>query len=96
MLALREDENGRILLPIKAVPGSSRSEIAGVIGDHLKVRVSAPPEGGRANRAIVKLLAERLRIRPSDIEIVRGRAAPGKVLAIIGIEADDARRLLLD
>lgn len=48
---------GGVELRLKAVPGASRSAVAGVLGDRLKVRIAAAPEGGRANRAIEELLA---------------------------------------
>ncbi|CAN0557360.1 unnamed protein product, partial [Laminaria digitata] len=59
----------QIRLRLKAVPGASRDSIAGILGDRLKVRVSAAPEGGRANTAIVKLLAKSLKLRPDQIEL---------------------------
>ena len=49
-------------LSLKVVPGSSRDEIVGWLGDSLKVKVKALPEKGRANEAVVALLAERLGI----------------------------------
>jgi len=48
----------------QAVPGASRSGIAGVLGDRLKVRISAPPEAGKANDAICELIAQALASRP--------------------------------
>ena len=79
---------------LKAVPGASRDAIAGLLADRLKVRVSAPPEGGRANKAIIDLLARALRIHERDIEIVQGATSPEKVALVSAISADDARRLL--
>ena len=72
----------KIRLRVKAVPGASRDSIAGILGDRLKVRVSPAPEGGRANTAIVKLLAKSLKLRPDQIELVSGHTNPEKVLVI--------------
>lgn len=75
-------EPGSILLPIKAVPGAKRDQIAGWLGDRLKIRVSQPPEAGKANRAICQLLAQELNIPESTIELVRGHSGPEKLLRI--------------
>lgn len=77
--------DGSIELRIKVVPGASRTEIAGVLGDRLKVRVAAPPEGGKANRAVVELLQEWL--GASDVEIVAGSGNAQKTVRIRGISA---------
>jgi len=83
-----------VRIRLKAVPGASRDAIAGLLADRLKVRVSAPPEGGRANKAIIDLLAKTLRISSRDIEIIQGATNPEKVALVREISADDARRLL--
>ena len=49
-------------LSLKVVPGSSRDEVVGWLANALKVKVKAPPEKGRANEAVVALLADRLGI----------------------------------
>jgi uncharacterized protein (TIGR00251 family) len=67
------------------VPGASRSGIAGVLGDRLKIRVAAPPEGGRANRELVRLLGEWLGVR--DVEIVAGLSSAEKTVRISGLSA---------
>jgi uncharacterized protein (TIGR00251 family) len=75
-------------LKVKAVPGASRTEIVGRLGDALKVRVAAPPEGGKANREILRLLAARL-------ALVSGAASPAKVVALRGVPAELAWARLL-
>jgi uncharacterized protein (TIGR00251 family) len=70
-------------LAIKVVPGASRTVIAGPLGDRLKVRVAAPPEGGKANRALVEVLREWLGVR--DVEIVAGRSTAEKTVRAIGL-----------
>ncbi len=71
-----------VLIWIKAVPGASRNEIAGVVGDRLKLRISAPPEGGKANKAICKLLASSLGVKANQISIERGETNPAKIVRI--------------
>lgn len=82
------------LLHVKAVPGAKRTELAGVLGDRLKVRVSQPPEDGKANRAIRELLAARLGVRASDVEIVRGISNAEKVVRVTGLSVDELRAKL--
>ena len=70
---------------VKAVPGAKRDEIAGVLGNRLKIRVSQPPEGGRANEAIRGLLAERLGVGIRSVSLVSGASSPAKTFAVLGI-----------
>lgn len=76
---------------VKAVPGASRDAIAGVLGDRLKVRVAAPPEGGKANRAIAALLAKSLSLRGSDVQLLSGTASAEKVFRIEGLPVEVVR-----
>ena len=79
-------------LSLKVVPGSSRDEIVGWLGDSLKVKVKAPPEKGRANEAVIALLAERLRIDASSIAMVSGHGSPAKVVDVDGMDAAALRQ----
>lgn len=78
-----------LLISIKAVPGAKRDEVVGRLGDRLKIRISAPPENGKANKAIRLLLAREMNIRPNDIEIVHGHASPEKTVRITGVRPED-------
>lgn len=71
-------EAGALLIRVKAVPGASRDAIAGALGDRLKIRVSAPPEGGKANEAIIRLLSKALRTSERSIALLTGPASPMK------------------
>lgn len=75
-------------LKLKVVPGSSRNQIVGWLGDALKIKVSAPPEKGKANEAVMDLIANELGINSDDIEIESGHSSPSKIIAIEGM--DDA------
>lgn len=70
---------------VKAVPGAKRDEIVGRLGDRLKVRVSAPPEGGKANDAICELIATALGIKPRDVRVVGGHSRAEKTIEIDGV-----------
>lgn len=67
-----------MLIAVKAVPGARRDEIAGLLGERVKIRVSAPAEGGRANEAICHVLAEALGVRMQQVNIVSGHISPEK------------------
>jgi uncharacterized protein (TIGR00251 family) len=79
---------------LRVSPGARRPGIAGRYGDSWKIRVSDPPEGGRANDAVVRLLARALRLSDRDVRVVAGHASRDKVVALEGISAAGAARLL--
>ena len=89
-LSIRDSPGGAVLA-VKVVPRSSRRGIAGVIGSSLKVAVAAPPEKGRANAAVVALLADRLGVDTSSVTVVSGHGSPAKVMAVAGMD-DEAIR----
>lgn len=66
-------------LKVKVVPGSSRDGIVGWLGDALKIKVTAPPEKGRANEAVVSLLCERLGLPADVVTVVSGHSSPSMV-----------------
>ena len=78
-----------VLIWVKAVPGASRDEITGVVGDRLKIRIGAAPEGGKANRAICQLLASSLGVKANQISIERGETSPAKIVRISGAVLGD-------
>ena len=83
-----DDPRPSTRLRVKVVPGSSRDEIVGWLGDALKIKVMAPPEKGKANDAVVKLLAAALGIATDDVIVVSGHSSPAKVVAVSGMDED--------
>lgn len=79
---------------IKVVPGARRDEIAGMLGDRVKVRVSAPAEGGKANAAVCGLIARAVGVRTRDVRIVSGETSEEKVVEIAGVSGEDVCRRL--
>jgi uncharacterized protein (TIGR00251 family) len=83
-------------LGVRVQPRASANEIAGVRDGVLLVRVTAPPAGGDANQAVRKLLARRLRIGVTRVEIVRGAAGRDKVVRLHGIPENHLAGFLKD
>jgi uncharacterized protein len=81
-------------LGLRVAPGSARPGIAGRYGGGWKVRVAAPPEGGRANEAVVRLLAETLEVPRDDVTLVSGHGARDKVVDLAGLDRVDVERRL--
>lgn len=79
-----------VTLRLRVIPGARRDEIAGWYGDAVKVRCQAPALDGRANESVIEFLAERLRVKRSDIELVHGERSRGKVVQISGLAAEEA------
>lgn len=81
-------------LQLKVSPGSSRNAIVGWMGDVLKLSVTAAPEKGRANEAVVELLAQALGVPKSRIRVLRGQAQPQKLVEIEGLDEAGLHRRL--
>jgi hypothetical protein len=75
---------------VRVHPRARRERIAGVHGDALKVEVTTAPEGGAANRAVERLLAEALGIPARDVAVVVGATSRSKVIAVDGLAGAEA------
>jgi uncharacterized protein (TIGR00251 family) len=81
--------NGEIITLILHVqPGAKRSEIAGLHGEALKIRLAAPPVEGRANEALQKFIAELFEVPLRQVELKRGAQSRHKVVAISGSKVE--------
>ena len=81
------------VLRLLVVPGASRTEVVGLHGDRLKVRVAAPPEKGAANRELLAFLARRLGVPKKALQLNLGAASREKVVAVLGLDPDLGDRL---
>jgi uncharacterized protein YggU (UPF0235/DUF167 family) len=79
-------------LRLRVSPGARRTELAGRYADGWKVRVSAAPERGRANEAVIGLLARRLGLDKNAVSVVSGHAAGDKVVELRGLGRLEAER----
>ena len=91
MIRLESHPQG-ILLSVKAQPGSRQDAIKGWQDGALKVAVTQVAEKGKANRAIMQVLAKQLKLRKSQIELLRGETSSNKHFLIRDCDADELRR----
>jgi uncharacterized protein len=79
---------------LRVAPGSAQPGVVGRHGEAWKVRVAAPPEGGRANDALVAMLAEALDVPRHDVTLLSGHGARDKVVNLSGLGAEEIERRL--
>ena len=89
-----EPTSSGVRIRLRVQPRASRTEVAGVHGDALRVRVGAPPVDGAANEAVVRLIAERLDVPLSAVRLVQGATGRTKVVTVDGIGLELARSRL--
>jgi uncharacterized protein (TIGR00251 family) len=82
-------------LRLRVSPGARRAEIVGRHGDAWKIRVKAAPEAGKANEAVLDLLARALAVPRRELELTAGHTSRDKVVAVRGVTSDTAEALLM-
>jgi uncharacterized protein (TIGR00251 family) len=82
-----------LTIDVLVVPRASRAAVGPMVGDRLRVAVSAPPVDGAANAAVVEVLAEAFGVRRRDVTIVRGERGRRKTVRIEGATAATLQRL---
>ena len=93
MIAIAEHAEGCVL-PVRAQPGARKAGILGEQGSALKVAVTAPPEDGRANKALTEVLRDLLNLKRSQVELLSGETSRDKKFLIRGLtRAELASRL---
>lgn len=88
------NKDGAVVLRLHVQPGAGRTAVVGRHGDALKVRVAAPPSGGRANEACAELIAGILGVESSQVTLSGGESSRQKRLTVQGVEPEDVTRLL--
>ena len=81
------DVAGAVVFQVKVIPGASRTQISGLLGDMLKIKVAAPAKKGKANTCIVQFLASQLSVKSNAVSIIKGQTSPIKHIKVTGISA---------
>ncbi|MBI5157448.1 MAG: DUF167 domain-containing protein [Acidimicrobiia bacterium] len=81
-----------VIVEVWVVPGASRDSLGGIHDGALRVRTAAPAEGGKANRAVARLVAERIGVRRA--EVVAGAHSRRKRVLLAGADLATVRRAL--
>jgi uncharacterized protein (TIGR00251 family) len=79
---------GHVVIQVHVQPGAGRTAVVGRHGDALKVKVAAPPAEGRANDAVVALLAETLGVKPAAVSVVSGATSRSKRIRVDGVDPE--------
>jgi len=77
------------ILAIKVVPNASKTEISGWLGDLIKIRLQATPEAGKANKALIKFLSQKVKCDRKQIVLESGEFSPQKRIRIVGKKRSD-------
>ena len=88
MIALTDHPDGCVL-PVRAQPGARKAGVLGEQAGALKVAVTAPPEDGRANKALMEILREVLHLKRSQVDLLSGATSRDKRFLIRGVNAKD-------
>ena len=84
----RREADGSLVLAIHAQPGAKRTEVAGLHGDALKIRVAAAALEDRANEALIEFLAERFDVPKRNVTLLSGAKSREKRFVVVGSSVD--------
>jgi uncharacterized protein (TIGR00251 family) len=93
MVDIKETEHG-VIFHIHVVPRSAKCEVAGIQGDALKLRITAPPVEGQANTECIRFLSDILGVRKKQVTILSGHKSKKKTVAIEGVRRKDIESLI--
>lgn len=88
------DDGDALMLTLHIQPAAKKTQVVGVHGDALKIRLAAPPVDGKANAALIKFIAAQLGVSKNSVTLISGDTARAKRLRIAGVDATVARNQL--
>ena len=88
------EKDGAIIFAVRVVPRASKSEIIGELDGALKIRLSAPPVDGAANKELIKLLSKTFGVSKRQVEIISGETSKTKRVRIDGLKAKEFSQII--
>ena len=83
-----EESSDGVVLTVKVVPGASRTALCGLHGEAVKVRISAAPEKGKANKSLCEFISKLLGVKKNTVSVISGQTSPMKRICISGISKE--------
>ncbi len=83
-----QDTDGGAVFKVKVVPGSSRTEMCGILDGMIKIKVTSPAEKGRANQALINFLAQLLDVKKNQVGIISGQTSRVKQIRVLSMSAE--------
>ena len=93
MIAIQQHGDS-VTFSVKVHPRARRERVAGVLGNALKLEITAPPVEGRANEACIQFFADLLKVPRSSVTIAAGNSSRNKVIRVTGISAARVQQAL--
>lgn len=91
-----KEEADAVVFKVRVQPRASRNQLAGLLDDAIKIRLTAPPVDGEANKALQDYIAKLFKVAKNQVELVSGHTGRNKYVRVINIDGDTAQRILLD
>ncbi len=92
---IQSTASGSVRISIYVQPRASRTEVVGLHGDAIKIRVAAPPVEGEANEEVVRFLAKKLGVPTSAVTVASGSSSRRKIVEVSGVPLTHAEQQLL-
>ena len=90
-----KQKDSLIILSVYVVPKSSRTEVSGLYGDYLKIKLKSPPVDNAANEELISFLSDKLKVSKRNIEIVSGHTGKRKNILIKNISIRQIEQIVL-
>ncbi|MGI6686032.1 MAG: DUF167 domain-containing protein [Bacillota bacterium] len=88
------EKDNKVSFKVKVQPRASKNEMAGIMGDAVKLRITAPPVDGEANKRVIEFFADLFKVPKTSVAIVSGLSSRTKVVEVFGVEAADVLKKL--